>query len=885
MELNRNLVSKLRLDDNFSRRLRKCILLFLKKGTDRVQAGMDSDSSDPMAPDEMYLMLQADMISIKNQEQVLQSEIDDIAAKFHSLLESCGLQPDSGTMAPPSTPSFMKNQTSSLTHVTNLETPTFMKLKSALASQLSDSSDNDTFAFISSPMVSLAESENTESDEILHDISSKTLIIDNNFNYIDSTSEVTDNTPIIEALPSMDENSPSSSSCGRMSSDGYPKSDDSSDNQIVPECYDLDKEFMSRLQYYSDFTLDRQKKINTMVSHLGHVSNGDITSAATEELFTRHVEGAESPVSPVKVTLKPTVTSGSSSDYLSTPSSHQRSRRERSHRHSRNSRKGMSNPLASSTRIEDSYSSSSSGRRSHAGISLVPRASSTMMDDTISMSSGSSGRRNRTGGSNPRACSTMLNESFLSSGSSNSRGSSRQRSSSIPMANSTMISEAIAEVPSIIEPSIAIATHGSKNSVCNSDEDLESIYTWSIHDDGGSDSNINLEQSYMKNITNSHQKGVSNKPPLPPCKRVRSGSVSSRDSDTSNKVCQDQNLHKLFGETCSKDILERISAIEPNATCRNEALLVESMYDDDEYALPRANTLPRSSTKMNLKDKSGGSSSSAKVKDKSSGSSSMEARRASLPDLYSVCVESIDDFHSVPDSLDSDSEADDNEISVLPERMQCAGKSSSSGEKDSSVSVSQLDSSQAMSPGQEVVKDSLIDAILTDSPNSVSSGGINAPHNSPGTNCSSSSKVSCSTTSDAKSSDSNINMRAPRVTLLPRNITESPKLQNVKLPQASAGEVFKVPKQSQPLRKLFRFRRNKSKTPDLKIAVPRQEPTAVHNDVQSKRELFPSGASTLTQEPKLLDKKAVIKKFKRFSDNFNKRDRSGKVKIQTLANL
>ena len=734
-------------------------------------------------------------------------------------------------------------------------------------------------------MVSLAESENTESDEVLHDISSKTLIMDNNFNYIDSNSEVTDNTPIIEALPSMDDSSPSnssSSSCARMSSDGYPKSDDSSDNQVVPECYDLDKEFMSRLQYYSDFTLDRQKKINTMVSHLSPTNNEDMTSDVTEELFTRHVEGAESPESPVKVALKPTVTSGSSCDYPSTPSSSHRVRRERSHRHFRNSRKSSSNPLASSTRIEENYSSSGSSRRSHTGSSLVPKASSTMIDDTFSLSSGSSGRRNRTGGSNPRACSTMLNESFLSSGSS---GSSRQRSSSIPMANSTMISEANAVVPSIIEPSIiepsiAIVTSGSKNSVCHSDDDCESIYTWSIHDDdGGSDTNVNLEQSYMRNITNSQKKGVSNKPPLPPSKRARSGSVSSRDSDMSVKVCQDQNLHKLLGETCSRDILERISAIEPNATSRDEALFVESF---DECALPRANTIPRSSTKMDLKDKSGGSSSSAKAKDKSSGSSSMEARRASLPDLYSVCV---DDFHSVPDSLASDSD-DDNDISVLPERMRVPGKSSSSGEKDSSVSVSHLDSSRkSASSGQEVVKNSLIDSILTDSPNSVSSGGINAPHNSPGTNCSSSSRVSCSTTSDAKSSDSNINTRAPPVTLLPRNIVESPKLQNIKLPKASGGEMFKVPKQTQPLRKLFRFRKNKSKTPDLKISVPRQEPAVVHSDPQSKRELFPNGASNVPHEPKLVDKKAVIKKFRKFSDNFHKRDRSGRVKIETLANL
>ena len=784
-------------------------------------------------------------------------------------------------MAPPSTPSFIKNQTASLTHVTNLQTPTF--LKSALT-QLSDSSDSESFMLISAPMVSLAETENSESDEVLHDISSKTLIMDSNFNYIDSNGEVTDNTPVIEALPSMDDSSPSSSSassCARMSSDGYPKSDDSSDNQVVPECYDLDKEFMSRLQYYSDFTLDRQKKINNMVSHLSPANNEDLTSDITEELFTRHVEGAESPEVPVKVTVKPTVTSGSSCGYPSTPSSSHRVRRERSHRHSRSSRKSSSNPLASSTRIEDSYSSSGSSRRSHTGSSLVPKASSTMIDDSFSLSSGSSGRRNRTGGSNPRACSTMLNESFLSSGSS---GSSRQRSTSIPMANSTMISEGSAPIPSIIEPSIIAGSNPSKNSVYHSDDDCESVYTWSIHDDdGGSDTNVNLEQSYMRNITNSQKKCVGNKPPLPPSKRARSGSVSSRDSDTSVKVCQDQNLHKLLGETCSKDILERISSIEPNATCRDGGLFIESMYDEDDCVLPRANTIPRSSTKMNLKDKSGGSSSSAKAKDKSSGSSSMEARRASLPDLYSV---SVDDFHSVPDSLASDSDSDDNDISVLPERMRIPGKSSSSGEKDSSVSVSQLDSSKrSASSGQEVVKDSLIDSILTDSPNSVSSGGINAPHNSPGTNSCTSSHVSCSTTSDAKSSDSNINTRAPKVTLLPRNIVESPKLQNIKLPQASGGDMFKVPKQTQPLRKLFRFRRNKSKTPDLKISVPRQEPTVVHSDPQSKRELFPNGASNVPQEPKIVDKKAVIKKFKKFSDNFHKRDRSGRVKIETLANL
>lgn len=810
-------------------------------------------------------------VSIKQQEQLLQAEIEDIASKFHNLLETCGIDSDtgSGTMAPPSTPSFLKTTASSLTHVTNLETPTFLKQtpgKSTYA--LSDSSEDESRSMFPDSTDCMIDAVVNKSDGLPLDISvlsNKTLVVDRNSNYLDSPhNESNENTPVIEALPSLDKTSPSdsthssstSSSSHRMSSsDGYPKSDDSTDNQIVPECYDLDKEFMSRLQYYSDFTFDRQRKINSMVASFGCTPD-NVQCSVTEDILTRHVEGKESsPEKPMFVKpVAPPPSTSSGSDYHSTPTArYQRTRKERTRRHSRTSRKSSSQPLASSTMLDDSFSSSGSSRGSHRGSSLIPKASSTMIFD--SGSSSGSGRRNRTGGSNPRACSTMLNESFLSSGSAGSSGS-KHRSSSIPMANSTMIPDLPEVIPCGGEPTISVIRHESDTNLY-SDNDCESVYTWSIHDsDNGSDRDISLEESYMKRVTGSQKKN-SNKPPLPPCKRVRSGSLSSQESDCEVK-CKDHQLHKLLGEPCSKTILESVSAIEPNDTCREGVLFVESLCDDTTLcAVPKSNTIPRSSTRV-------------KLQDKSSGSSSIEARRASLPDLTSVCTSNNND--EVNDSSCSISEDD---ITTMSERPDVQGKSSSSNDNPNAGGVSQGSAN--------------VDSILTDSPNSVCSSGINAPYNSPGTNASSSSRVSCSTTSDARSSDSNINTRAPPVTLVPRNIpldVNSPKVQNIDFPVSNEGAtVFKVPRQTQPLRSLFRFRR-KSKTPDMKTSTPKDQVRMANGQPQSKRQLFPSnGTANLQTEAKVMDKKAVIRKFKKFSDSFRHRDRTGKPQIQTLANL
>ena len=796
-------------------------------------------------------------ISIKQQEQLLQTEIEDIASKFHHLLDTVGVDSDtnSGIMAPPSTPSFLKTTAASLTQVTKLETPTFLRQTPTMSTYcLSDSSSDETCSMFPESLDALVN----KSDGLplnVSNLSTKTMLVDSNSNYLESPhSELNDNdTPVIEAIPSLDKTSPStdsssptsscesSSSSHRMSSsDGYPKSDESTDNQIVPECYDLDKEFMSRLQYYSDFTVDRQRKIDSIVT--SYAAKDNSPCEVTDTILTRHVEGKEaSPEKPAFVKpMAPPPSATSGSDYFSTPHRQRRDRAQR-YRHTRSNKKISSKPIANSTMLDTSFSSSSSGKASYHGNSLLPKASSTLIYE--SESSNGSGRRNRTNGSNPRACSTMLNESFLSSGSSGSSGS---RHKSLPMANSTMIIPDLpAMVPCGAEPTISVIQHDNTDLRNACDNDCDSVFTWSIHEDNsGSDQDISLEESYMKKV--SPQK-MNVRPPLPQRKRGRNHSASSKDSDC-EQLCKDHKLHELLGEPCSKTIVDNVSAIEPSDTCREQALFVESMCGDMTDCVLRCNTLPRSSTRV-------------KLQDKSSGSSSMDARRNSLPDLTSVGT-SNNEEQSVPVSFSDD------EYSAGGERPDCQGKSSSSNDNPNAGT--------SQGSGN-------IDSILTDSPNSVCSSGINAPYNSPGTNASSSSHVSVSTTSDAKSSDSNINTRAPYVKLLPRNMqvpANSPKVQNIPSPN---GAVFKVPKQTQPLKNLFRFRR-KSKTPDVKTSTPK--PTPANGQPNSKRQLFSSAATTNLQgETKVMDKKAVIRKFKKFSDSFRQKDRAGKPQIQTLANL
>ncbi|KAK3578047.1 hypothetical protein CHS0354_039594 [Potamilus streckersoni] len=834
---------------------------------------MDSDSEKHLAPDEMYLMLQADMINIKKQEQALQSEIEEIAAKFKSLLESCGLEGEfPASMAPPS-PSLVQN---SLTYVTACTTTTSFgnispEHMNIPPEHMLSSSTSEESLFPTNPMCSLAESEDASIDcLVLEESKSKTFVLDNNSNYLNSSHSDSeknmDHTPTIEILHSMEftdnsnSSSPSStsiqSSVQDSTSDGYPKSDDSSDNQVVPECYDLDKEFMSRLQYYSDFTIDRQRKINSMVCQLSKSNNNSHSSAFAEELFTRHVEGAESSHSPVRAPLKTySSSSGGSSENFSTSRSRRgkKSIRDRT-TSSRSSRKSTSVPIASSTMLDDSFMSGSSGRSSQRSTSSSnPIASSTLLDEAILFSSGSKMRSSMV---TPKASSTMIEETILS------QASSLPRSSNI--VHSASMSELQSEMPSTIGPN----DEGSLHSQEDNEGDLESIYTWSIYDDLESD-DVNLEESYMRNIMKKSAATATGKPPLPPPRqRAYSTGNAGYHENYNDGKCKDHNLHKILGESCSRHDLEAISAFECDSNVQEGNLIVESLYKDEEHFLCKPNIIPCSSTQIQLQDKS-------------SGSSSMDAKRASIPDLYSVSTPN-NDYRSGAQTSNSNS----TDSSPLQERLELVGKSSSSNEKDSSSNVPPPPSVTISSPNTD--SHALVDSILTDSPNSVSSSGIFAPCNSPARNCSSSSKVSSSTTSGKNSADSNSGSKTVPVTL----VTQPQPTVSAKLEQPQRTEeavenvntVFKVPKQSMPLKHLFKFRRHKCKTPDSLQSDPRILAPSVQSDPLSRRDHFPLLPS-VRHEPRIVDKKAVIRKFKRFSETFYKRDKSGRVKIQTLANL
>ncbi|XP_033743080.1 mucin-5AC-like isoform X2 [Pecten maximus] len=726
----------------------------LDSSSDWMETGMESDISEHLETDEMYMMLQADMLSIKRQETDLKSEIVEITSKFKNILTSCGFESQdysimnqsTGTLPP--TPSFMRS--SALTQVTAL------------------SSDED---FLLQEMMK-ASLCSTSSDSIYED-SAMTLIVDSNSNYMSLPKNSMVSTPNIPNVTGSSSSDISNRSVGANTSDGYPKSTDTSsdDNQCVPECLDLEQERMSRIQYYGDFTIDRQRRIDNMAVSLsaGPVSS-DLTSAATEELFTREVEGCEdnSSVPPVRVgpiigaclptSTYSTTTSGSAS---STPSSGHRRRRHSTRKDRTTSSKGSSTKYTS-----------------------VPCASSTMIEDL--------------------------------SPSSSSSGSSKHRSSSIPRASSTMIED--------------------PDTPCSSEDDLQSIYTWSIHDND-CDEDLALEESYYRNLNQHHK--MSAKPPLPPKRVLSSRSSSSSSRSSSRRSSKQDNLKAIPSDSCTLPI-DALSVIEPSASYRDAYLGAESMYDDDDIPF-KSNSLPRTSTRIQL------------LPNKSSGSS-MEARCSSMPDIVSVDPANNDDFHSVPTSPDHSAD----NTSPLCERLELPGKSSSS-------SASPVSDNQCSATHPNT--DALVDSILTDSPASVCSSGIFVPCNTP--DVTDHSKTSRSTTSDK--SDSRVQPVAP-----PSSVASVPS--NVQ----TDGGLFKVPKFNQPLKKLFRFKRSKAQR--VLTSTPSHVcPSSVQSDPLSKRKLFTTDASS-SADVQIVNKRAVIKKFKRFSASFRK-DRQGLTRIQTLANL
>nr|XP_022326301.1 probable secreted beta-glucosidase adg3 isoform X3 [Crassostrea virginica]XP_022326304.1 probable secreted beta-glucosidase adg3 isoform X3 [Crassostrea virginica]XP_022326305.1 probable secreted beta-glucosidase adg3 isoform X3 [Crassostrea virginica] len=760
-----------------------------------IESGMESD----VAPDEMYLMLQADMMSIKKQERALQSEIAEIQSKFFNLVENCGIQHNDFPVRENSSvvsPSFLHNATASSSfrrHVLPQEEDEEFLLQQLLQGSVCSSSSDS-----------------------LYEDSEMTLIIDNNSNYKSSPfRRQPENTMVSLAsmiVPNLTEtlsSSDISNGSSRMttSSDGYPRSTETSsdiDNQCVP-CLDFEEELASRTKYYSDFTIDRQRKINNLSAPLsnGNESSKDSENSdnGVEELFTREVEGCEakdlpafraaplgvSTVNDSRVIAYSRTGSHSSATDNSSVSSRS------GHRSSRSSRSS-----ASSNRS----SSSSSSRKSTTN----PQASSTMIEDLSPLSSRSSGSsRHKSSTSNPQASSTMIED--LQS----SKGSSR----------------------------------------CSSHEDFVSVYTWSIHD---TSEEVNLEDSYLRNV--GHKVNPRS------TRSSRSSSASSTASRKSTKRDRDSNRIQHVLTEPDSQLGNSLSVIEQASDIREAYLGADSLYEDDEIQY-KASTLPRTSTRLYL------------VGQKSSASSSLEARRSSMPDILSVCTPS--DFHSVPTSDDEEDNNSADDSSPLQERIEVPGKSSSSGCTSSPPGNSTK--SDATAPNNT---EALIDSILTDSPVSACSSGIAAPYNSYNSPADShpASRTSQSTNSDNKSESSIGQPSGP-----PSSVASSPAAPAAKAPVSDF--VFKKPLNTQPLRKLFKFKKSKGKSVEKipSTSTPSHAyPSSVHSDPLSRRKLF-SGSSQKMHDVQLMDKKAVMKKFRRFSESFHKRDGAGLPRIQTLANL
>ncbi|XP_071126117.1 serine-rich adhesin for platelets-like isoform X1 [Mytilus edulis] len=686
--------------------------------TDWMETGMESDVSDHLDHEEMYLMLQADMLAIKRQENALQTDIDDINQKFNSLIADVGLEPteypvNRHLLGNPPTPSFLQRNTPTRSHITCLDTT---------------SCDEDVLLqkMLQGPLVSI----NSLSSDSIYDDSAMTLIIDNNSNYIPSPKPVSPS----NLVPNIDRPEPSSSDISNASngSSGYPRStgsDSSDDNQCVPDIDDRQEELLSRLHYYGDFTIDRQSKIDNLTARLTNtpVANlNNMTASATEEIFTREVVGCEQEYVPP----------------------------------------GFGPPSRSTTRSTSSNSSTSSPRRHR-----TKRISRAQRNRTSS----SSGSRRSI--SIPQASSTMI-EDF--SPSSHSSGSSKHRSSSIPRASSTMIED---PTSSSCRP----------NSVYS--DDMESVYCWSIKE---SSDDVPLEESYYRNINR-----LSSKPPLAPKKVLPSSCGTS-----------------LAESNCNNESMSMIAS-----TTRRQDVVSDSLYDDVTF-YNKARTLPRTSTRTDLNGNT-----------KSSGSS-IEARRASMPDMVSVMLSENDNVQSVPNSSAS------THSSSLGDRPAIPGKSSSSGSNSNTSPPTSNDTRNTQA---------MCDSLLTDSPNSLSSTGVFAPNNSP------------------------YSSRASPVSE-PEPLGPPAPPSSYKSKSSKEDQVFKKPKSIVPIWKLFRFRRNKPKSAENITSTPLRRPSSTHSDPVSKKKLF----TIQSPEVHLHNKRAVAKKLRRFSESFRQKDTS---EIHTLATL
>ena len=497
------------------------------------------------------------------------------------------------------------------------------------------------------------------------------------------------------------------------SSDSYPPStsEDLSDNQVVPDL-DLEKELISRVKYYSDFTIDRQRKINKLLNKSKNLRFSQCRPNVFpgEDISERTVEGAESkPVCMQRITVR------------RTPSS-----------------------------------SASSGATSSSG-----------------------------------------NSTYYPSKSKNKTSSSRSsRTSSHPLMSSTLIYEPTSNLPSS-------STSG------------DSVYTWSIDENSEPG---NLEQSYLRSRHRS-QRSKSKKP----------------NTNTSRYPTRGHN-HR--NQSSALHLTGLVSIIEP-ASCVKKDNCARNICDDTNLG-HKSQTLPRTSTRINLFAADSSCSMPNVNGHPSSDSSSPLHERTDLPGKSSTSEGSNNITNFGCSTLTS--------MMVAPNVTEC------------SRFTTEVDSS-------------LIDSILTDSPKSVDSSGIFAPYNSPHASSVSSPCGYTTVSSSIPSTSSNeyCDYRGP----LPTPATVK-----------ASDPIFKIPHSPIARAKTCRRKSSTSRSPSVRTSTPRpfhSNAGSLHSVPAMRRKLFElNNNGQRTGEPRILDKKAIVRKFKKFSHHF-KKDHTDKIK--TLANL
>lgn len=646
------------------------------------------------------------------------------------------------------------------------------------------------------------------------------------------------------------------SSNSLTSSDVYAKSSETSPDYPLPS---REEELRDRDAHYCDFTLDRQHKIDTLSpKEKLNLFKNDIKENCytwqdpmTKEVLVRQVEGAES--SPKK------------NPVFQVPKANTRAPRNiqlQSHQ--------------SSTRNIHLQSRQSSIQSNDQFSNVVQPAHRSSSDSRRSSSSSSSSHSSKSGHHRERR---------------SSRSSNRGTTNSHPIASSTLIEDVLED------------TDDNASSE-------PSIYTWTIEEEPEM---CNLEKSYIRSREAKRNHRANHKPstPRPPTSVGRDNPFSINKQFEISAMVADLDSH-LNATSSGQDTVNHILKRQVLAGAPS----ILRKYNESEDSSGASSQQASSSSMVFNRARASiqcSSNEPSVVPDmrRLSAPSSHRTLSSSAPDLAGNSSLSITD--ATPDMI--------SELSILEEREDIPGKSNSSGSSDSCTAArcrpitthlrsKAMTSNVTVPPisaeGATMADDQpndqansnqdLADSILTDSPKSVDSSGIFAPYNSynsPAESVGSHNGYSSTVSSSVSTSDYNYyHLTKPKQAFI----------QPMTPVRTHSDEVFSTdntltPKNEDTEDHLFKrpfnpaphfshtlqgsVTRNQGVSAIAGASTPHR-PMSVRSDpLANKSPVFAVAPGVVTGPPKISDKKSIIKKLKKFSTNFYKKNQ----KIRTLANL